>query len=483
MTGVPDTASRTRSSPTLTLVILALGALAYTMAQTMIVPALPRIQQELGVSTSNVTWLLTLNLLAAAIATPITGRLGDMFGKERLLLISLGVFALGSLIPILGHSFALYLLGRLIQGSGGAILPLAIGIIRDEFPRERVATGIGTISAMYGIGGGIALVISGVLVDKLGVDSIFVLSLLLSFIAAIATWRFVPESPVRVRAAIDYVGATLMATGLAGVLLAISEGNHWGWTSSGVLGLFAAGAIVLVLFGLWELRIPEPLIDMRLMRRRAMWTVNVAAFSVGLAIFGSFVLVPQLVQTPSSVGYGFGASVTLAGLYLLPSALLMFLAGPLSGRMSTRGGSRLPLALGAAFGVISCVMLAVLHDHPWQILVGNAILGMGLGLSLAAMANLVIDAVPQEQTGMAMSVNLIARSAGGAIGGQIAAAILTGSMNADGLPSIGGYEGAFLLSAAGAATALVVTAFMPRGRSSAAQARMEDDAARAEAPA
>ena len=278
---------------------------------------------------------------------------------------------------------------------------------------------------------------------------------------------------MRVRAPIDYLGATLMAVGLAAVLLAISEGNAWGWTSGGVVGLFLAGAAVLVAFTAWELRAPAPMIDMRLMRRRAVWTVNLAGFASGVAIFGSYILIPQLVQTPSSAGYGFGATVTMSGLYLLPSALLMLVAGPLSGRMSTRSGSRRPLVLGSIFGVLSYLMLAFLHDHPWEILVGSGLLGLGLGRSLAAMANLVVDAVPQDQTGIAVSVNTIVRSIGGAIGGQIAAAILTGSANADGLPAIGGYQGAFLMSAAGTAATLAVTKLMPRGRSSAAQAHAE----------
>ncbi len=214
-----------RAAPNRTLFILALGALAYTLAQTMIVPALPAIQRELHTSAADVTWLLTAFLISASIATPILGRFGDMYGKERMLLFALLLFGAGNLIGAFGHSLGVYILGRAVMGAGGAILPLAIGIIRDEFPRDKVATGIGTISAMFGIGGGAGLVISGVLVDSLGIDSIFWLGLGASVIAAIATWRYVPESPVRMQARIDYGGAVLLTATLLSLLLGVSEGQ------------------------------------------------------------------------------------------------------------------------------------------------------------------------------------------------------------------------------------------------------------------
>ncbi len=324
-------ADEVRAAPNRTLFILALGALAYTLAQTMIVPALPAIQRELHTSAADVTWLLTAFLLAASIATPIVGRLGDMYGKERLLLFALLLFGAGNLIAAFGHSLGVYIAGRAVQGAGGAILPLAIGIIRDEFPREKVATGIGTISAMFGIGGGVGLVISGVLVDHLGIDSIFWLGVIASVIAAAATWRYVPESPVRVQARIDYGGAALLTATLLALLLGVSEGNSWGWTSPRILGLFAAAIVFGAIWAWFELRTEDPLVDLRLMRERAMWTVNLSAFAIGFAMFGSYILIPQLVQTPTSSGYGFGASVMVSGIYLLPSALLMLFSGPLSG--------------------------------------------------------------------------------------------------------------------------------------------------------
>ena len=177
----------------------------------MIIPALPAIQHDVGASPEAATWLLTAFLLTSSVSTPLLGRLGDMYGKEKVLLAVLGVFALGSLVCAIGGSIGVLILGRAIQGAGGAIFPLAFGIIRDEFPRERVATSIGLISATFGIGGGLGLVLAGVIVDHLSVQWIFWSSVVVTSFAAWATWRYVPESPVRVEAKIDWAGAALLS--------------------------------------------------------------------------------------------------------------------------------------------------------------------------------------------------------------------------------------------------------------------------------
>jgi EmrB/QacA subfamily drug resistance transporter len=448
--------------PNRTLLVLAAGGLAYALAQTMIVPALPEIQRTFGGDPADATWLLTAFLLTAAVATPLFGRLGDMHGKEHWLLISLGIFGLGSVVSALAGSLAVMIAGRAIQGAGGAIFPLAIGIIRDEFPREKVATGIGTISAMFGIGGGVGLVVAGVLVDHAGVAWIFWLSAAAAAIAAVATWRFVPESPVRVEARIDWLGAVLLSGALGALLLGVSEGNTWGWGSAGVLGLFAAAIVLTFVWGAWEWRTVDPLVDLRLMRRRPVLTTNITALAIGFAMFGSFVLIPQLVQTPSRAGYGFGATVTASGLFLLPSALVMLFAGPISGRLGTRYGSKLPLALGAVFAAAGYFWLAFLHGAKIDIYLGSVLLGIGIGLAFAAMANLVVEAVPPDMTGIASAINAIMRQIGGAIGAQVAAAIVSAHLVLGGrFPAESGYTVAFAMSGVAAVIALLVTFAIP----------------------
>jgi EmrB/QacA subfamily drug resistance transporter len=449
-------------NPNRTLLVLAGAGLAYALAQTLIVPALPEIQRTTGSSPADVTWLLTAFLLTSSVATPLMGRLGDMYGKERWLLICLASFGAGSVVTALAHSLELMIAGRAIQGAGGAIFPLAIGIIRDEFPREKVATGIGTMSATFGIGGGVGLVVAGVLVDHVGVSWIFWLSAAASAIAAFATWRFVPESPVRVKARLDWAGGLLLSGALLTLLLGVSEGNRWGWTSGGVLGLFAASVVLAVLWGRWEWRVTDPLVDLRLMRERPVWTTNLVTLAIGFAMFGSFVLIPQLVQTPPVAGYGFGASVTASGLFLLPSSLIMLVAGPLSGRLGTRHGSKLPLALGAMFASLGYLFLAVMHDARIDIYLGALLLGLGIGLAFAATANLIVEAVPQEVTGVASAINAIMRTVGGAIGAQISAAVVSAHFVLGGrFPAESGFTTAFAMSAIAAAVALAVVFVIP----------------------
>jgi EmrB/QacA subfamily drug resistance transporter len=440
----------------LTLAVLAVAGLSFALLQTMVAPALPAIQAEYGATTPAVTWVLTIYLLTASIFTPVLGRLGDMFGKERLLVIVLLVLGAGTLIAALSTSLAMLIVGRAVQGAGGAIFPLAFGIIRDEFPRERVGSGIGLISATFGIGGGAGLVLSGVIVDHLDYTWIFWLSLVVIAGAVVATHFFVPESPVKTPARIDWGGAALMSVGLSAVLLAVSQGNSWGWGSARVLGLIAAGAVVLTIWARYELRVPQPLVDMRMMRLRGVWTTNVTALMVGFGMFGSFLLVPQFVEMPESAGFGFGATVTEAGLYLLPSAAVMLVAGPMAGWLGNRLGSRTPLLIGIGLVASGFVQLALLHGEPWHILLNSVLTGAGIGLAFASMATLIVDAVPQTQTGVATGMNTIMRSIGGALGAQIAASIV--GAHADEAH----FVAAFLVSAAGLVLAFLAALVIPR---------------------
>jgi EmrB/QacA subfamily drug resistance transporter len=459
------TTAPTRQHYNVTLAVLALSALSYALLQTMVAPALPAIQKDLGATTTSVTWVLTVYLLTASIATPVLGRFGDMFGKERTLVAVLAVFAFGSLIAALSHSLAMLILGRAVQGAGGAVFPLAFGIIRDEFPRERVAAAIGLISATFGIGGGGGLVLSGIIVDHLSYEWIFWFGLVVVLIAMVATHLFVPESPIKSPARIDWGGAALLSAGLVALLLAVSEGNSWGWGSARTLGLFVASGALLIIWVWLERRVPEPLIDIELLRLRGVWTVNLTGLLLGFGMFGSFILIPQFVQTPESTGYGFGVGVTGAGLYLLPSALIMLFAGPLAGTIGTRAGSKLPLLVGTAVSAVSFGFLAAAHDHGWQLILAVMLMGLGIGLSFASMANLIVEAVPQRQTGEATGMNTIMRTVGGALGGQIAAAIVTGHVAAGSDYAVeSGYTEAFAISSVALAIAFGAALAVPGRR-------------------
>jgi EmrB/QacA subfamily drug resistance transporter len=452
-----------RQHPSLTLAVLTTAALAYALSQTMVAPALPDIQHTLHTSTTSVTWVLTAYLLSASIATPIIGRFGDMFGKERVLVLVLGAFCVGTLVCALSHSIGVLVAGRAIQGIAGAIFPLAFGIIRDEFPRDRVGTGIGLISATFGIGGAAGLVLSGVIVDHLSYEWLFWLSLIVTLPAMLATHLWIPESPVKSPARIDWGGAALLSAALLCLLTGVSYGPQWGWDSARVLGLFAAAVALAAVWVRFEMRVVEPMVDMRVMRERAVWTTNLTGLLVGFGMFGSFILIPQLVQMPAAAGFGFGATVTEAGLFLLPSAAVMLVAGPLAGALGNRFGSRVPLVLGTMVATAAFVLLAVAHDARWEIYLSGALMGVGIGFSFAAMANLIVDAVPQEQVGVATGINSIMRTIGGSLGAQIAASIVaTHVVVRTHLPDEAGFTEAFVLSAVVLVLACVAALAIPR---------------------
>jgi len=431
-----------------TLAVLALGGVAYALLQSAVAPALPEIQHALGASESGVTWILTAYLLAASVATPLLGRLGDIHGKERVLVWVLVALGVGTALSAVATALPLMIAGRIIQGAAGGIFPLAFGIIRDEFPPERVAGGLGLISATLGIGAGVGIVLAGVIVENLSYHWLFWLPLVLVILATVATALFVPESPIKAPARIAWGAAVLLSGGLAALLLAVSEAATWGWGSPKTLGLVALGVVLL---GVWvrvELASREPLVDMRIMRLRGVWTVNLAGFLLGFGMYGSFILLPQFVEQPVSTGYGFGASVTQAGLFMLPSTLGMLITGPMAGRLERRFGSKPPLIAGVIAAAASFVMLAVAHSDHIDIYVASALLGIGIGLSFAAMANLIVIAVPADQTGVATGVNTIMRTIGGALGSQIIASILTANVIvATGLPAERGFTIAFWLGA------------------------------------
>jgi len=458
------TASAPRQHFNVTLAVLALSGAAFSLLQSLVLPALPEIQEALHTSESTVSWVLTAYLLSASVSTPIVGRLGDMFGKEKLLLIALGFLCAGTLVAALASSISVLIAARVIQGIGGGIFPLAFGIIRDEFPQERVAGGIGLISAILGIGGGLGVVLAGVIVDHMSYHFLFWFPLVGIVIATVMTYFFVPESPLKTPGRINWVAAVLMSLGIAATLTAVSQGSHWGWGSAATLGLFATGVALVLAWIRVELRSEEPLVDMKMMEIRGVWTTNLVAFLLGAGMFSLFLLVPQLVQLPTSTGYGFGASVTEAGLYLLPSTILMMSVGSFAGRFEARFGLKPPLIAGVAFTAAAFVLLIVDHSAAADIYIATSLLGIGLGLAYAALPNLIVQNVPPEQTGVATGMNAVMRSLGGAAGGQIVAAMLSSNLTADGHPPDSSFTLAFWFALGSLAVAVAVATLIPSRR-------------------
>jgi len=340
-----------------TFVVLATAALAFSLLQSLIIPAIPQLEHTLHTGTSGANWLLTGYLLSSAIATPILGRMGDIVGKDKMIVVVLITLSVGVVISGLATTLPIMLIGRVVQGAGGAVFPLAFGIIRDEFPSRKVAGAIGVMSAILGIGVGAGIVLAGPIIEHLSYHWLFWIPLVLSLGATVATFAFIPASPVRAPGRINWLGASLMSAWLVVGLLGVSYGPTWGWKDPTVLAFFGA-AIVLMALWVWsEVRSDSPLVDITMMRIPAVWTTNLAAILFGFGLYAMFVTVPQFAQTPTRVGYGFGASVTKSGIYLVPFAIAMLVIAPLTGGLARLFGSKIVLVVGSLFSASSYAVL------------------------------------------------------------------------------------------------------------------------------
>ena len=454
-----------------TLALLTVAGISFAVMQTLVVPALPFFQREFETTAAWATWIATGFLLSSSVLTPILGKLGDAYGKKRLLVISLGIFGLASLGAAAAWSLESLIFFRVVQGSGAAVFPLSFGIIRDEFPPEKVGLGIGTVSSVFGVGGGVGLVLSGVIIEHLTWHWLFLIGAVPVLASTVLLALFVPESPVKFPARPDYLGGLTLSLALGSLLVAISEGTNWGWTSAGVLGLLAVAAIMFTLWASIERRVPEPMVDLRTFARREMAATNVTTLLMGFSMFSTFILLPNFVQIPLGLppdlaargDYGFGASPIEVGLFFVPSSIAMMVAGPLAGALGTKIGNAVTLRIGIGFLVLSLTLLASVHDAPWTIYAWMVFMGIGLAFSFAALGTLVIEYSPPGETGIASGMNTIMRTIGAALGSQVAAAIISANTIAGTeIPLERGFTLAFAISAAGALLALLPTFLLAR---------------------
>lgn len=455
----------------LIVAVLALAGTTFALLQSIVVPALPDIERALGAGSAGGTWVLTANLLATAVLTPLLGRLGDIRGKDRVLIGVMAVLGAGTLVCALAPSLPVMLAGRALQGAGGAVFPLAFGIVRDELPRERVAGTVGLVSSLLGIGAGLGLVISGPIVTGLGWRWLFWLPFGVLVLSTALASRSLPASPVRTPARINLVSGGLMVAGMSTLLVGVTEAGSWGWVSPRTGSLLAVGTAFVATWVRYELASDSPLVDMRMMRLRGVWPTNLAAFLLGFGMYASIALIPTLVELPRATGFGFGASITVAGLFMLPTALPQLVVGPLTGRIERRIGSRAQLLAGVALMLGGYAALATAHTTAPELIADTAALGVGLGLGLGALANLIVAAVSQTQTGVATAMNTVMRTLGGAFGAQVTASVIASRGGAAGLPQNGGFTLAFLACTVALAAGVAATLAIPAPRSLAAARR------------
>ncbi|MCD4852150.1 MFS transporter [Arthrobacter sp. AK01] len=450
-----------RKRGTAIIAYLSLGGLSFAVLQSLVAPALGTIGKDLGVATSDAGWVLTAYLLSASVLTPILGRLGDMVGKRKVLIVVLSLLLVGAVLAAIAPNLTVLIIGRVLQGAAGAVMPLSIGIVRDELPKERVSVTIGLLSAIFGIGAGVGIVAAGPIVEALSWHWLFWLPAGLVLIALLGAIFGMPESPVKTPGKLDLLGTGILSVGLVAVLLAISEGQTWGWGDGKTISLLLGGGIALIVFVFVELRVAEPLIDVRLFRNRGVWTAHIVALAFGFAMFGTFVLVPTILQLPTVLGYGFGKTVSEAGIYLLPTVVAMVISGVIAGALIRKVGPKIPMILGAVAVTVAFIIPALGHGEEWQIVVSGILTGIGIGMALAATSNAIVESVPATQTGEAISANTVLRTVGSSIGTAVIAALISSNITPQGAPSDDAFTIGFWVSAGVGVLALLAALVVP----------------------
>ncbi|WP_036968974.1 MFS transporter [Promicromonospora kroppenstedtii] len=449
--------------PGLVIAVLAFAGMGASFMQTILLPIQAELPTLLGVSRDVSAWVITVTLLVAAICTPISGRLGDMYGKKTVALALLGLLALGSVVAALSPSVVLLIVGRGLQGMGMGVVPLGISILRDVLHRDRLGSGIALVSATLGVGGALGLPISAFVTERYDWHVVFWVAAGIGLLAlALVAW-IVPVSTLRTGGRLDVVGVIGLAIGLTGVLLAVSRGNDWGWGSPRTLGLLLGGLFVLLVWGWYELRVSEPLVDLRVTARGTVLFTNLASIAMGFALFASNVVFPQLLELPTAAG-GLGLSLMHASLILMPSGLVMLAMSPVAGRLEHRFGPKPLLAAGSAVIAISYVIAVVVDLDVWHVLVVNLVVGVGIGLGFAAMPALIMRVVPSHETGAANGLNTLMRS----LGTTSAAAVVGGVLAAGGaelngvpVPSDDAFRTALLLGLLASVVCTVLALLIP----------------------
>jgi MFS family permease len=441
--------------------VLAIGALDFGLEQFIILPLLPAIQSSEGASITATTWLVTGFLLAAVVAAPVFGRLGDMYGKRRLLLVAVALFVVGSLICAVSDSMTGLIAGRVVQGMGAGLGPLAIGIARDRAPRGRAPVWIGLLMAVAGAGAAVGLLLGGILADRASVAAVFWVLVGLGIVLFACVVIFVPETPAHGTTRPDWIGGVLLAAALVAFLVPVSEANRWGWASAPVLSLVVLAAILLFAFLTFERRCVAPMIDMRLLSRRPAWSANLAALAIGLAFFIAGVMIPRIATLPTESGYGFGLTYAETGLVLVPGALAIVAGAWSAGLLIPRIGARILVGCGAVSAATGYALLAFEHGSVAAVVLGNIPVGLGIGLAVASLTNLVVHSVDDTNSSAFASTTAVSRSVGAALGTQIAAAIVISAGVVDGYPAERGFTGAFVLGLVATLVALAATVAVP----------------------
>lgn len=456
-----------RRAAALTVVVLCFSGMSVALMQTLVIPIQPDLPGLLHTTPANASWVVTATLLGGAVAMPIAGRLADLFGKQRVLVGSSVLLFAGSLICALSSSLAPVLAGRTLQGLAMGFIPVGISLMREVVPPAMATTAVAAMSATLGVGGAIGLPLSAWIAESGDWHGLFWVATGLALVVGLGTWLLVPHVHDAHEGSFDVGGAIGLAVGLVAMLVGVSKGNDWGWTSGRTIGCIAAGVVVLPVWGWYELRRRDPLCDLRVTVRRPVLLTNIAAIAIGFGMMAQAIVFPQLLQLPESTGYGLEQSILAAGLWMAPGGLMMLALAPVSSWIMRTFGAKYALALGAFVLGGGYLLSFFLMDAPWEILVASVVCSAGVGIGYAAMPTLVMDAVPMHEAASAVGINALMRSVGTTIAAAVMAAVLTGlTIGGTGLPSEDAFKVCFLVATAAAVLGGVLALTIPRsGRS------------------
>jgi MFS family permease len=458
--GRPDgMGRRVRVATPAVLAVVVFLAVESTAVASLGTPLLPTIEAADHVSLAASQWALTIALLTGAVTTPLLGRLGDGRLRRAAIIGALTVMLAGCVMSALPAGFAVFLAGRALQGAGFGLVPLATAVARDELPTGRRGRMIVLIGATTAAGIGIGYPLAGLLAQYLGLGAPFWFVAVLSALALAAAAAVLPASPAR-PARVDVPGSVLLGLGIAGLIVVLAQGPGWGWGWGSILtvGCGISSVAVLAAWAVWELRVRWPLIELRLLRHRPVLAANLTAFLVAVGFYPLGSLVVRFVQTPDSAGYGFGASVLVAGLMLTPFSLASFAASKAVSRASRRASPELIVVAGCIALIASMVLFLLARGAYWHIVIAMTVDGFGVGCIYAVNPLQITSGVPAAETGSAMSFYQLARTVAYALASALSATLLVLSVpRGHALPADAGYTTAALASTAILVAALVVS--------------------------
>ncbi|MFD7076083.1 MFS transporter [Nocardioides sp. NPDC059952] len=461
------------------IMVLCFGSLCAALMQSLVIPIQSELPELLSTTASTASWVVTATLLGAGVTMPVTGRLADLYGKKPVLVISGIILVIGSVIVALSDTVGPVLVGRVLQGMAMGYIPVAISLVREVAPEHLRNTAVAGVSATLGVGGALGLPLAAWIAQDFDWHTLFWVSAGLALVVTVLTAAVVPHVRDAHPGRLDIVGALGLAAGLVGVLVGVSKGNDWGWAEPETLGMIIGGVVILLLWGWYELRHDDPLVDLRTTARKPVLFTNIAAVLIGFGMMAQSIVVPQLLQMPEATGYGLGQTIFQAGMWMAPAGLMMMLFTPVSSRLLTRLGGRGTMAIGAVVLAAGYVVAVFLMDAPWQLMLASCVASAGVGIGYAAMPTLILSNVPSAEAAASVGLNSLMRSMGTTVAGAVMAIVLTSQTTvlapgAPEIPTAGAFQLCFVIGALAAGVGALIVLLIPRPRREAADDPADD---------